>query len=180
MPQFITTGSALTVLGALLGICLSVWSLMVGAALICHRRAELASRRIEGRPWRTFFIGIPVAAVLGLLAAALTASPNPLGKLLGLLVYALLVAIAASGAGGLALLVGTRVRESAAGLSDYGALSRGATLIVLACLAPLVGWFVVTPAVLLLSVGAGFLAICFSRNRAPASNAAMSSDSGAA
>lgn len=180
MPQFITTGSALTVLSAILGICLTSWSIMVAAALICSRRAETASDRILTRPWRSFFLGLLVAAILTALGTALTGSPNPVAKLLGVLVYAVLFAMVATGAGGLALLVGQRVRQAAGDLSDYGALSRGATLIVLACLAPIVGWLVVTPAVLLISAGSGYQAMGIFRRRTSAASSVTHANSGAA
>lgn len=150
----ITIGDALAVVGGLFAICLSVWSLVMATAMLFGARAERA-QTVVGRPWKCFFLGLLVAATIGLVGVLLISVPNPVAKIVGTLIYVALLSVSAVGGAGMALAAARRVRELDPDASAFAALARGAGLIVLSCLVPLLGWFGLAPILLLIGLGAG-------------------------
>ena len=59
------------------------------------------------------------------------------------------------GGAGAAPAAASRVRELDPEASAFSAVARGAGLIVLSCLVPLLGWFGLAPILLLIGLGAG-------------------------
>lgn len=100
-----------------------------------------------------------MALVVGIIVAALLNQPAPPLKLIGWIIYLLILVIASIGFSGLATLVAQRLNQLEPSLTPYGALSRGALFCVLATLVPILGWFVVAPLMGFASVGAGMEAI---------------------
>ena len=168
----ITIGDALAVVGGLFAICISVWTLVMATTMLFGARAERAETAI-GRPWRCFFVGLAVALTLGLLAVAMTSAPNPAAKLVGTLLYVVLLSISAVGGAGLALAASRRVRELDPEASAFSALARGAGVLVLSALVPLLGWFGIAPIALLVGLGAGVQSV-FGRAAIPAAEPAGS------
>ena len=161
----ITIGDALAAVGALFGVCGSLWALVIGVSLLFPARAEAARVAIE-RPWASFFRGLLAVATLGLLARVLSSSPAPLLKLLGTAIYIVLLAISAVGGAGLSLAASRRIREMDPDASEFSALVRGAGVLVLSGLLPVLGWFGIAPVALLVSLGAGLKAV-FARRSPP-------------
>lgn len=161
----ITIGDALAVVGTLFGVCASAWALVVGCALLFGNAAERAEHEVE-RPWKCLGIGTLLALTLGVLSFALVASPAGPLKLLGTILYVVLLFVAAVGATGIAGTAARRIREMDPEISPFSALVRGAGVLVLSGILPLLGWFGIAPAVLLISLGAGTMAAL--RRRAPA------------
>lgn len=168
----ITIGDALAVVGVFLGVCGSLWALVLGASLLFPTKAAAAQGALE-RPWACFLRGLLAVATLGLLAVALTASPGPLGKLLGIALYVFLLAISAIGGAGITHASAERIRELDPEGSAFSALVRGAGILVLSGLVPVLGWFGIAPIALLVSLGAGLKAV-FSRRAAEVSATAES------
>jgi hypothetical protein len=150
-----TIGDVLAVVAGVIGAALSIWSLVVGAALLFERRARRAAYLLETRPLACLARGAMSAATAGLFAILLLSQANGLVKLIGMSLFLGLAGTAALGAGGLALLVADRIRGLDPRLSPFAALGRGAALMVLAGLVPLLGWFLVTGTAFLVSLGAG-------------------------
>ncbi|MCB8932161.1 MAG: hypothetical protein M9921_15475 [Fimbriimonadaceae bacterium] len=153
----ITIGDALAAVGGLLGICASIWALVVGCSLLFGQAAERAEREIE-HPWRSFGVGLLVALTLGVVSFALVASPVPLLKLLGTVLYVVLLFVASVGGAGVAGTAARRIREMDPDLSPFAALVRGAGILVLSGILPVLGWFGIAPIALLVALGAGTLA----------------------
>jgi hypothetical protein len=153
-----TIGTVLAVIAGLMAVCVSLWALLVGAALLFPEKVELSRDGIERSPWRAFWIGLALQLTLGLIGAGMMRSPNGGAKLLGFLLSTWLTAMMTVGAGGLACLIGERIRRYDAYMTAFGATMRGAGLMVGAMLVPLFGWFAVMPFILLVSLGAGFQA----------------------
>ena len=86
------------------------------------------------------------------------AGPGPV-KVAGLFLLAALWFVSAVGASGLVRLAAERI----AGMEDvptgFGALAKGAGIIVLAAMVPILGWLAITPLLLLVSFGAGLQAV---------------------
>lgn len=155
----VTIGDVFSVVAALLAVCFSAWALMLATTLLFTNRTQIAQRAIVARPWRAFFGGLALMLIVGTFALALVANPLPLAKLFGIVILLALLSVAAIGAGGLSSLVGERMQPMDPSLSAYKAVGRGAAIVVGATLLPFVGWWVFTPIVLAISLGAGVSAI---------------------
>jgi hypothetical protein len=108
-------------------------------------------------PWRAFFIGLANYLFLGGIGLVLV-NIEPIA-LLGLLILAFLVGVTLIGMVGLVSLLGERL----AGLrgqafSAWQRLLWGSVTLILACLLPIVGWFLLLPIVQMISFGAAVLA----------------------
>jgi len=142
----------------------SLWALLVAAALVFAKRAARAQARLETQPLKTFGGGLLVAVTAGVIGIGLVSQPSGLLKLFGWVVLLGLLALSALGGGGLALLVGARIRETSPRLTPFAALGRATGLLVAATWTPILGWFVVLPLGLVAALGAGVQAT-FARPR---------------
>ena len=140
-----------------LSVCVSLWALLLGIALVFAEPSAEARTRLETRPRQALAVGASMALAGGGLGLLLANLPNGLIKLIGWALLLALLVLAALGGGGMALLIGERIEKCAPRLSSFGALGRGAGLLVAAGLVPLLGWFVLTPLCLLTALGAGTL-----------------------
>ena len=167
MDNYLSSGDMLVIVTVVIGIAVSVWALMIGMALLFSRKAQMARDSFEEAPWRSFFIGLIAALVKLGLGIGLLASPNPIAKLAGWGIISLFAAVAAIGAGGLAMLVSDRIDGMEPGMSRFAALLKGAAFVVGAGLLPVLGWFAYAPVVATISYGAGVQAIWRRRARRP-------------
>lgn len=154
-----TIGSALTIIAILFGLAFSAWALLVGSTMIFRRKAETSLDLIRHAPFRSFFIGAVTLFVAGFVSAALLSLPLAIGKVLGYGGLMVALSLATVGAGGLVLLVAERLRQFDPKLRPFVALHRSSLLIVSSGLVPLLGLFVIFPAVLAIGIGAGLQAI---------------------
>ncbi|HEX8237138.1 MAG TPA: hypothetical protein VF600_14365 [Abditibacteriaceae bacterium] len=165
-----TIGDVLAVVAGIGSTCVAAWALLLGMALLFHRRAGLAQQNFERSPWRVLATGF-VLALLGIGGTlVLLNQPNGILKLAGWALLLGVLGLSALGASGLALLLGNCVQRSEPTMSDFGALLRGAGLLIAAALVPLLGWFFIVPLTIIMSAGAGWCAL---RGRVPAKNQAV-------
>jgi hypothetical protein len=162
-------GDVLAVVAALVGICASLWALMLVATLLFESKAAAAAEEAEVHPVKSLLAGLLVLLVVGVPSLAILNVPLPLAKAAGWTMLMIVLSVAAVGGGGLAVLCGERMRQRAPHLSDLGAASRGAGVLVLATLVPIFGWFFLGPLLLVLALGSGSRALWIrSRNPQPA------------
>lgn len=164
---FTTIGDAFTIVAIIVAIGFSTWALLMATAFLFGRRAVLAERAVETRPWRSFWVGLLVSQVGGFIALLLLNHPSPILKLVSWLAIIALFAVAGLGATGVALMASRRIESSEPGLSHYGAVNRAVIMIVIACWLPILGWFALVPILMAVSTGAGLSAMLH-RERAPA------------
>jgi hypothetical protein len=132
---------------------------MMGTAVLFPKRSSAATDAIRTNPGRTLLAGFGAFLLVGIVAFAFLSNPLPFSKLLGLALATGLLAIAAIGAGGLALLIGERLRTLKPEMTPYDATSIGAALVFLGALTPVLGTFLLAPASLFVSIGAGVRAL---------------------
>jgi Na+/proline symporter len=161
----VTIGDVLAVIGTVVATVVSMWAMVIAVSVLFGERTARARERIEQSPGKVTLLGGFIVLVLGIIVAALLNHPNGLLKLVGWVIYLLLLLTGAVGFSGLAALVAQRLKKMEPSLTPYGALSRGALFCVLATLVPLLGWFVVGPLMGFASVGAGVEAL-FTRSQA--------------
>jgi hypothetical protein len=150
-----TIGDVLATIAVLSGLGACSWAVMMGVAMLFPGRCGSAKNLIADSFRTSFFIGALLMATLGLASVVLLSLPLPGGKLLGWLMMVLLLATAAIGAGGIAMLGSERIKAMDPGMSDFAALSRGAMITFLIGLMPILGWFFAAPVMLTLSLGTG-------------------------
>lgn len=129
---------------------------------------------LEAAPGRAFVLGLVnlvfFLALATLLVQASQAAGPIFGALLGVLaviILAGLVALAALGLAGLVTLVRERMNQP---VSPLVGMLRAAMLLEVAAVTPFIGWWLFTPAVLVISLGAGILSVV---RRAPAAPAPL-------
>jgi hypothetical protein len=155
----------------------AIIALLTAVRLLAPGPVQRAGQALEAIPSRAFLLGLVNLLFLGALALGLGSLAAlieenwlepavwlaTLVALLSLLVILFLAALALVGLSALASLLGTRMGAARKGLQ--GDL-KGGLLLVLACLAPYIGWFLFLPAVVFTSVGASAHAL-FRRDRLP-------------
>lgn len=151
-------GDVVAVIAILVGTFVTGMALVLTFALVFTSRVEIASERLQQRPGRCLSTGLLLLLVLGGLGTFLLNAVPPVREL-GSLFLLLLASVSALGLGGLAHLLGRQIRTWEPSLSPYGGLVRAAAIIVLACLFPVLGWFLVAPLMLMAGLGAGAFAL---------------------
>lgn len=152
-------GDVFATVAILVGACASMWALVMAVSFLMPARAERAQGVIEQGPWKCLGLGFLTVATLGVASIGLLSAPIPGLKLLGTMLYLSLLGTASVGMSGLVLIIARRVRALEPSVSPYIALSRGAAMIVVGGLVPLLGWFLFAPVVLIVSLGAGARAL---------------------
>lgn len=159
-----TIGDVLAVIGTLTGLGACSWAVMMGVAMLFPGKCESARSLIENSHKASFAYGAILMMTLGLLSFLMLAGPIAGSKMIGWVLLVLLLATAAVGAGGVAMLGSQRIRQMDPTMSEYQALSRGAAITFLIGLTPLLGWFFVAPLLITLSLGTG-ARVLFSREK---------------
>ena len=126
---------------------------------------ERARERLERTPGRSLVLGVLLAALIAVPISVLLLMPNGVAQFLGYTLLVLGLAYAGIGAAGFASRVG-----GGAGLRG---MLIGAAVTEFAMALPVIGWFVVTPLLLLASLGAGTFALLRWRPRAAAAPAVV-------
>ncbi len=138
-------------------------AILVWAALMLPNPVERARQRLERRGVGTFFLGLVLTVVSVFLWVAMVNAPNGVVKLLGWLVLSPTLAAAVVGGAGIARIAADRIAPRLKNESEMVALVGGALSTSAAGWTPVVGWFLFFPALLMLSVGAGLLALLSKR-----------------
>ncbi len=152
-----TIADVLAVLAGLALLAGGVQALVLLGNLVFPDVTDRAGRHIETSPATTTAIGFAVLAG-SLVAAGIVANALVFGgRAVGLAVLLGGLCLAVLGAGGLARRL-TRSISPHADVS-FKRLATVTALVELAVVTPVVGWFVILPAVFALSLGAGFRAV---------------------
>lgn len=146
-------GDVLAVVATLVGLAFSSWAVLIGSALLFRRKAEISKSLIQYAPGRTFAIGFALMLLAVTISLVLLSVPITFAKFLGWSGVLVILALASLGCGGLVLLVAERLKQYDPELGAFASLSRAAIFISGAGLVPLLGLFIVFPAVLSLGVG---------------------------
>lgn len=141
----------------------SLISMLAALHLLLPTAVERARLKLAGSLSKAFLLGLVYLLFFGALGFILFWLGRQVGSLLaGILAFlALLIAVALeisalNGLAALASLLGERIGEAKNPfLSDL----RGGLLLVLACLTPYIGWYIFTPFVLCVGLGASVLAL---------------------
>jgi hypothetical protein len=150
-----TIGDVLAWLGGIGALCASAWALYVAVALLFVQRSNQAADAITASPLKQGLVGFLVALVVAPITIATIRNPLPPARALGMAMLLALLAFAAIGGAGIALIAARRIRALDPSVSPFGALCRGAALVVAPSLVPILGWFLVGPSIFFVGLGAG-------------------------
>ena len=174
-----TIGDVLAVMAAVFVVGATWAATILLTALAFPARAALAQRKLVSGPGASAARGVGVSLVFGVLAAAFWSHPGP-ARLIGGLFLGALGALAAVGSAGIARLVGERIQAVGSHMNPFATLTRGTILYVVAGFLPVIGWFLVAPVALLLSIGSGAAALTARQAKADLHGVTVSSPSAAA
>jgi hypothetical protein len=157
--EMTTLGDVWAITALIVGISACAWALLLCLALLFQHRSQLAMGSIAARPWESLGIGFALTLIWGGLSILLLSVPLPAVKLLGWLLLLGLMAVSFTGSSGLVLLAASRLRAIDEGLTAYGAMSRGAIFVVVPCILPVLGWFLIAPVIFMFGAGAGMMSL---------------------
>ena len=153
-------------ISAIFGILLSLGivfpGLLTAWRLLFPATVERAQLRLELTPWRCFWLGGVLVALLIVPIVALLALPVGPAKLAGWGLIVISVSFASLGAAGLAGRMAGQMQRASPGLSSLAAFVRSAVALELAAAFPVIGWFVAIPLLAVATLGATVFALLHS------------------
>lgn len=145
------------IFGTLLTIGIVFPGLLTAWWLLFPNTVERARVRLEQTPWTCLWLGGVLTAVLVIPLAVLLAIGGP-AQAIGWLGIASSLTFASLGAAGLAALMARRLQGTSQ-LTAAGAFVRAAIALELAAAFPFIGWVVVVPLAIVISLGATVFAL---------------------
>jgi hypothetical protein len=137
----------------ILGMLLAFSGLWLMCRGLWPEAVEKTAQRCANRVWPYFLAGLPLTLVMIVLTRALFLL-GPVGKIAAIGVVCLYMLQAHTGVSGLATAIGRRLHSPLDEQSPWRATLRGGIALELAYLLPIVGWFVVLPASIVIGTGA--------------------------
>ena len=149
MAIFLVTLGVMLAFPGLWLLCRGLWpDIVAGAAGRCRKGL-----------WSSFLVGLPVTLMMAGAVAILFNVLGPLGKIAGAGLLCLYMVFAHAGVAGLATAVGQRLSSPADEARPWRATLRGGVVLELAYLLPILGWFVILPASIIIGCGGATLAL---------------------
>ncbi len=152
---FVILGMMLALPGLWL-LCRGLWPEAVAAA------ADRCSKRL----WSSFLVGLPITIGMVVLTITLFNVLSPVGKIAGVGVVCLYMLQAHTGVSGLATSIGRRLLAPLDEQRPWRSTLRGGVVLELAYLLPILGWFVILPASIIIGSGAANLGLLSNLKRA--------------
>ena len=142
------------IFGSLILVGISYPSMLTAWWLLFPERVETARIRISEKPKRCFGTGILAAAIAAIPAAILFTLPSQFTQVLGWIWLVLILGAASLGAAGIAAEIGLRLNWRNDGeFQSLGAFIRGAAILELASVFPIIGWLLFIPIGTLVGLG---------------------------
>lgn len=155
------------ILFIILGLILCTVSYWLLFQALFASTVEQNRRAILTHPWRVFMTGVFAGLPLFLLGFAIMANGAGPAKFVGGAIVVVILTLSLFGSTGLIHHIGMRLSaESVAGREGLTVL-RGGTVVGIACVLPVVGWFLLLPVILITGFGAA-LRLLWSRPARPA------------
>lgn len=137
----------------ILGMLLAFAGLWLMCRGLWPQAVEAAAERCAKRIWLYFLAGIPLTLVMIILTRVLFLL-GPGGKIAGLAVVCFYMLQAHIGVSGLVTAIGRRLPSALDQDSPWRATLRGGIALELTYLLPILGWFVILPASIIIGTGA--------------------------
>lgn len=145
---------------ALIGVgALAQWAMYLTFGFLFRRKSVTAQAIVERGPGTAVYVGLVTVLLMTVIGLAIYALPNPITKVVGLTILMTMLGLAGLGGSGIARLISERIRNEDPDVKALPAMVRGSLYLTLACLLPLLGWFLIVPGLLVVGAGAGVQAI---------------------
>ena len=158
-----TIGDVLAVIAAVLLVGSAWAATILVVALAFPARVARAGAKLTAAPGRCAGRGFGVMLAVGLLAAVSVRTGRGRSSCWRLLILGAAGVVAALGSAAMVRLLGERIDAMGSPMAPFASLTRASVLYVAAGFLPVIGWFFVLPAALLLSVGAAASPCCARR-----------------
>ena len=145
---FVILGMMLALPGLWL-LCRGLWPGVVAAA---------ADRCLKSL-WSSFLVGLPITIVMIVVTRILFGVLGPAGKIAAVGVVCLYMLQAHTGVSGLATSIGRRLLSPLDEQRPWRSTLRGGVILELTFLLPILGWFVILPASIIIGSGAATLGL---------------------
>ena len=165
------TGIVLAILAVHLAAFLILVAHWLVSAGLFPKVAHKLANEYDRRPVRAVLVGVITYGPLQFLALNVAGIPNPVVKLLAIVLGFGALLIAFIGTGGLALRIG---RSLSGGADAWQQVLRGGVMLALVFITPLLGWFFALPVGLASGFGAFILARPWKSDALPAAAPAVS------
>ncbi len=144
-------------------VILGMMLALPGLWLLCRglwpEAVASAADRCRKRLWTSFLVGLPITIMMVTVTALLFNVLGPIGKIAGLGVVCLYMLQAHTGVAGLATAIGRRLAAPNDEQRAWRSTLRGGVVLELAYLLPILGWFVILPASIIIGSGAANLGL---------------------
>ncbi len=133
-------------------------ALLTTTTYLIPQRAERAKQIWQERPRRAFIVGVINLLFFGVLATVFSQG-GEIGGLLALLILLTLLGLAILGLTGLVLILRQRFYppHEETDFSLLAVTTRSSAILVAAFLAPIIGWFILAPILLVQGLGIGIM-----------------------
>lgn len=158
------------IFGILLSLGITFPGLLAAFWLLFPASVERARLRLDDTPWQCFWLGGVILALAVVPTVVLLALPFGPAKFVGWALIVLVLTFSSIGAAGIAAKMAERLAAGrSAGGSPAAAFVRSALAMELAMVFPGLGWFIVLPLVVVVSLGAtGFALLHWLPKKVPA------------
>ncbi|MCU0316806.1 MAG: hypothetical protein MUC92_09455 [Fimbriimonadaceae bacterium] len=148
-----TIGDNLLFFGSLSLISLTLWGTLLLFNILFPAKVSTSAHLVESSPARSILFGFLYSLPVLIITLILVNAPSPVIKLLAGLLFVAFVLCACVGMAGLARMIGLRVQSLHPKCSALSANGWGASLLVLFCGLPFLGWLILAPVALCLGFG---------------------------
>lgn len=153
-----TMSTVFSIIAVILGFALSMTATALLASALFPHWVARSRNCVQTRPKRTFLTGLILGGSCILVAAAFSQGGGPLG-FFGAVFAAATLGVTLCGSAGVAQAIGAGLPSPADAERPWQAVIRGWTVLFLASLLPILGWFLILPAALLMGFGAAALGL---------------------
>jgi hypothetical protein len=158
----ITVADISAVFGILLSLGIVFPGLLTAWRLLFPATVARATLRLELTPWRCFWLGGVLVALMVVPIVVLLALPFGPAKLAAYVLIVGGLGFASLGGAGLAGKMAGQMLPASPGLSPLAAFVRAAVALELAAAFPVIGWFVAIPLITVTALGATVFALLHS------------------
>lgn len=144
------------------GFLLSLQGLWLFCRALWPTKVIASATRCGRNPLKSLLAGVVVTLLMMLATVLAGAVPGP-GQVLAFGIVSAYVVFSGVGVAGLATHMGQRLSSPADDRRPWAATVRGGVVLELAYVVPIVGWFVILPASVVMGAGAATLALMWPR-----------------
>ena len=150
------------ILLAVVGFLLSLQGLWLFCRALWPNKVIASATRCGRNPVKSLLAGVVVTALMMAVTGVAGQVPGP-GQALAFVLFSFYVVFSGIGVAGLATHMGQRLSSPADDRRPWAATVRGGVVLELAYVLPIVGWFVILPASVVMGAGAATLALLWPR-----------------